>query len=110
MWQQLADGKCAAALSSRQRLWLALFLATAARDAASIRRATAPLLSDAGNTPAQWQYLLAAEGAALAAMQDRKGLGRLLREHGDRLSPATRRVGWYAYLDGFARTPPDAVR
>ncbi len=109
MWQQLADGKCAAALSSRQRLWLALFLATAARDAASIRQATAPLLSDAGNTPAQWQYLLAAEGAALAAMQDRKGLGRLLREHGDRLSPATRRVGWYAYLDGFAiarrRTP-----
>ena len=28
MWRQLADGKCAAALSARQQLWLALFVAT----------------------------------------------------------------------------------
>ena len=111
MWRRLAEGACAARLPERERRWLALFVATAARDAPAMRRAAEPLLGDDGNTPAQWQYVVAAAGAGAMAMHDAGAVGRLLRDYGPRLPPQARQTGWFALLSAVSGQPvPEAPR
>ena len=90
---------------------LVLFVATAARDAPAMRRAAEPLLGDDGNTPAQWQYVIAAAGAGAMAMKDGSAVGRLLRDYGPRLPPQARQTGWFALLSAVSGQPvPETPR
>ena len=111
MWRRLAEGACAARLPERERRWLALFVATAARDAPAMRRAAEPLLGDDGNTPARWQYAVAAAGVGAMAMRDAGAVGRLLRDYGPRLPPQARQTGWFILLSVISGQPvPEAPR